>query len=418
MTQRTGGQGQGLGGMSHRAAAWLAWLLWALCATLAVLAVLLDFHNPQVRSHLKFVVLAGVPLLVYPTIGAFVVSRRPKNAVGWILCGMGFIFEVLAVVGAYANYTKFAHPLSLPGGKVLLSLDPWSVGPYLMLPTVLLLLLFPDGKLPTFVASDQVLLKWLWRAVVFMAVCGTALLSLWWLPWPGGAVEGLNTIGGVSLLVSFVASVFSVFVRWRSVEGRERQQLKWFAYGAAVLLGSFFFLQVAGDKLSEWTIFVLIVTGLMVIPVSVGIAIMRYRLYDIDVLINRTLVYGVLTTTLLLVYLSGVAATQAILQTFTGQAELPQLAIVVSTLVIAALFNPLRRRIQSFIDRRFYRSKYDAKKTLEAFSSKLRDETDLEALSGDLEGVVRETIQPAHVSLWLRPETISKGQQAEQLPEV
>src|SRR5215217_409694 len=178
--EETNEHSRGLGGMSHRAAAWLAWSLWALCATLAVLAVLLDFHNPQVRSHLKFVVLAGVPLLVYPTIGAFVVSRRPKNAVGWILCGMGFIFEVLAVAGAYANYTKFAHPLSLPGGKVLLSLDPWSVGPYLMLPTVLLLLLFPDGKLPTFVASDQVLVKWLWRAVVFMAVCGTALLSLWW----------------------------------------------------------------------------------------------------------------------------------------------------------------------------------------------------------------------------------------------
>jgi hypothetical protein len=138
--------------MSHRAAAWLAWLLWALCATLAVLAVLLDFHNPQVRLHLKFVVLAGVPFLVYPTIGAFVVSRRPRNAVGWILCGMGFIFEVLAVAGAYDNYTRFAHPLSLPGRNVLLSLDPWSVGPYLMLATVLLLLLFPDGKLPTFVA--------------------------------------------------------------------------------------------------------------------------------------------------------------------------------------------------------------------------------------------------------------------------
>src|SRR5215216_5296849 len=405
MTQLTGGQGRGLGGMSHRAAAWLAWLLLALCATLAVLAVLLDFHNPQVRSHLKFVVLAGVPLLVYPTIGAFVVSRRPKNAVGWILCGMGFIFEVLAVVGAYANYTKFAHPLSLPGGKVLLSLDPWSVGPYLMLPTVLLLLLFPDGKQPTFVASDQVLVKWLWRAVVFMAVCGTALLSLWWLPWPGGAVEVLNTIGGVSLLVSFVASVFSVFVRWRSVEGRERQQLKWFAYGAAVFTGIFFFLQVAGEKLSEWTIFVLIVSGLMLIPVSVGIAIMRYRLYDIDRIINRTLVYGSLTALLALVYLSGVAATQAILQTVTGQAELPQLAIVVSTLVIAALFNPLRRRIQSFIDRRFYRRKYDARKTLEAFSAKLRHETDLGSLSEDLTNVVGETMQPTHVSLWLRPDT-------------
>jgi len=260
--------------------------------------------------------------------------------------------------------------------------------------------------------------KWLWRAVVFMAVCGTALLSLWWLPWPGGAVEVLGGLGGVSLLVSFVAAVFSVFVRWRSAEGRERQQLKWFAYGAAVFTGIFFFLQVAGDKSSGWTIFVLIVTGLMVIPVSVGIAIMRYRLYDIDRIINRTLVYGSLTALLALVYLGGVTATQTLLRTLTGQEQLPQLVVVASTLVIAALFNPLRRRTQSFIDRRFYRRKYDARKTLEAFSATLRDETDLETLNSELVGVVRETIQPAHVSLWLRPETISKGQQAEQLPEV
>ena len=391
--------------MRSRTAAWVAWALWTLCVTLATLAVVLDVHNPQVRSHLKFVVFAGVPLLVYPTIGAFIVSRRPKNAVGWILCGMGFVFEVLAFAGAYANYSRFAHPGSLPGEKIMLALNTWTVGPSLMLPTVLLVLLFPDGKLPTAQARYKVPVKWLGRIVAWMAVCGAALVYFWGLPWPGGAVEVLNTIGGVSLVVSFVASVFSVFVRHQSAEGRERQQIKWFAYGAAVLMGSFFFLQGAGEQLSEWAIFVLIVIGLMVIPVSVGIAIMRYRLYDIDFLINRTIVYGLLTTTLLLVYLSGVAATQAILQTFTGQAELPQLAIVVSTLVIAALFNPLRRRIQSFIDRRFYRRKYDARKTLEAFSAKLRHETDLGSLSEDLTNVVGETMQPAHVSLWLRPDT-------------
>ncbi len=203
-----------------------------------------------------------------------------------------------------------------------------------------------------------------------------------------------------------------MFLRLRSAEGRERQQIKWFAYGAAVLMVSFFFLQVAGDKLSElseWAIFVLIVSSLMVIPVTVGIAIMRYRLYDIDFLINRTIVYGSLTAMLALVYFGGVTATQAILQTLTGQAELPQLAIVVSTLVIAALFNPLRRRIQSFIDRSFYRGKYDAVKTLEAFSAKLRNETDLDALSDDVTSVVSETVQPAHVSLWLRPMRSQRG---------
>ena len=135
-----------------------------------------------------------------------------------------------------------------------------------------------------------------------------------------------------------------------------------------------------------------------------GIAVLRYRLFDVDVVINRTLVYGVLTATLALVYFGGVAATEAIFRILTSQEDQPQLAIVISTLVIAALFNPLRHRIQSFIDRRFYRRKYDTAKTLEAFSAKLRDETNLDALSDDLVGVVRETMQPAHVSLWLRPD--------------
>jgi hypothetical protein len=138
-----------------------------------------------------------------------------------------------------------------------------------------------------------------------------------------------------------------------------------------------------------------------------------YRLYDIDVVINRTLVYGSLTTILVAVYFGGVATTQTILRALSGQTEQPQLAVVISTLVIAALFNPLRRRIQSFIDRRFYRSKYDARKTLEAFSARLRDETDLETLNNELAGVIRETMQPAYVSLWLRPDRPPKGEQTE-----
>jgi hypothetical protein len=151
------------------------------------------------------------------------------------------------------------------------------------------------------------------------------------------------------------------------------------------------------------------------IPVAAGIAILRYRLYEIDLLINRTLVYGSLTAMLAVVYFGGVAASQATFRTLTGQEQQPQLAVVVSTLAIAALFSPLRRRIQSFIDRRFYRSKYDAAKTLQAFSAKLRDETDLDALNAELVGVVRETMKPAHVSLWLRPPAeVGKGVEEEQ----
>jgi hypothetical protein len=147
------------------------------------------------------------------------------------------------------------------------------------------------------------------------------------------------------------------------------------------------------------------------VPIAVGIAILRYRLYDIDILINRTLVYGSLTAMLVALYFGGVAATQAIFRALTGQEEQPQIAVVASTLVIAALFNPLRQRIQGFIDRRFYRRKYNVRTTLEVFSARLRDEIDLEALNTELVGVVRETMQPAYVSLWLRPDTLLKDKQ-------
>ena len=146
---------------------------------------------------------------------------------------------------------------------------------------------------------------------------------------------------------------------------------------------------------------------------AIGLAVLKHRLYDIDVVINLTLVYGSLSAMLVALYFGGVATTQTILRALTGQSEQSQLAIVVSTLAIAALFNPLRRRIQSFIDRRFYRRKYDARKTLEAFSARLREETDLESLNNDLAGVIRETMQPAHVSLWLRPDRPPKDGQAE-----
>jgi hypothetical protein len=222
-------------------------------------------------------------------------------------------------------------------------------------------------------------------------------------------VPQIDIILPVLLIVLVLCSVASLVVRFRRSSGEERQQMKWLTYAVAAAFATLL-LEMSLPADSAWNPAVdsldnLVGVGL---PVAVGIAILKYRLYDIDIIINRTLVYGSLTVMLGLIYFGGVATTQALFRALTGQEQQPQLAVVVSTLAIAALFMPLRRRIQSFIDRRFYRRKYDARKTLEAFSAKLRNETDLDALSEDLVGVVRETMQPVHVSLWLHPDPALK----------
>jgi uncharacterized membrane protein YhdT len=196
----------------------------------------------------------------------------------------------------------------------------------------------------------------------------------------------------------------------------ERQQIKWFAYAAAAFVSAGALGYIVPGMIDtplwfERAGFVLNVVFVPAVPVSIGIAILRYRLYDIDLLINRTLVYGSLTIMLAAVYFAGVVGSQYVFRALTGHEDFPQLTIVVSTLVIAALFAPLRRRIQAFIDRRFYRRKYDAGKTLDNFSARLRDETDLDSLNAELITVVNETMQPEHVSLWLRPDAASRDWQ-------
>jgi hypothetical protein len=414
--------------MKPRTAAWMVWSVWALCIVLFASPVLLDLFNSWVPTRGGPIsnLFIAVALLAYPTVGAIVASRRPNNLVGWILCGIGLLFGVAAFADAYAYYARAAGPGSLPGGMYMAWFSDkllWLPG--LFLGSALLVLLFPNGRL----------LSRSWRAVVWLAVGGSAMTALLFATSPGRispyrisnpfGIEGtlriilelLGDLGAATLLVCCVLAVISVFVRLQSAQGEERQQIKWFAYAAAVLLSTFFLglplVAVIAAIGLGWVAPIPIVIGILAIPAAVGVAMLRYRLYDIDVVINRTLVYVSLTLMLALLYFGGVTATQAVFTSLTGQEEQPQLAIVVSTLVIAALFNPLRRRIQSFIDRRFYRSKYDASKTLEAFSAKLRNDTDLATLSENLVGVVKETMQPAHVSLWLRPDTASEGQQAD-----
>jgi hypothetical protein len=261
--------------------------------------------------------------------------------------------------------------------------------------------LFPSGR---FVP------RWTrWLAICWVLFCGSWIFTSFGPPsWP----LPLFDVAVLALWGSF--PVAQIYRYARVSDAIQRQQTKWVVFGVAVavagVLTTIFTVGAAVDLAPEevgakMLSVLLMDTFMLFIPLSIGIAVLRARLFDIDVVINRTLVYGSLTVILALVYFGGVAMTEAIFRGLTGQEQQPQLAIVISTLVIAALFNPLRRRNQSFIDRRFYRRKYDSRKTLEAFSARLRDETDLEALNADLVGVVKETMQPAHVSLWLRPGT-------------
>ncbi|MBA2715215.1 MAG: hypothetical protein H0U55_16905, partial [Rubrobacteraceae bacterium] len=230
------------------------------------------------------------------------------------------------------------------------------------------------------------------------------------------------------LPLCMLVSAASLVMRFRRSGGEVRQQIKWIAL-AASFMGALY-LTIMSASVIDWLISApgaqsdlgtqtwwgalledVMVLSFTAIPIAIGIAILRYRLYEIDIIINRALVYGPLSAMLALIYVGGVVGMQAVFRALTGQES--TLAVVVSTLAIAALFTPLRRRVQALVDRRFYRRKYDAAKTIEAFSAKLRDETDLEALNNDLVGVVRETMQPAHVSLWLRPEKALKGAQTD-----
>jgi hypothetical protein len=365
----------------------------------------------------------------FAVVGAILVAKRPTNLIGWIMAAVALMVAIFNAGGVYATYVM----LTRGQPDALAVFGAWTANWYwflmLALALIYLPLLFPDGRLPS--------RRWLPVAVL----AGIAMLGFV-LPRalaetlpvneaPGyridnpigieglGPIENLPILGvllnGV-LIVAFVGAAASVVVRLRRSVGVERQQMKWFAYVTVVFVGGSIVAsaigEVTGVRRLEDISFVLSLVALVGLPIAVGVAILRYRLYDIDLIINRTLVYGSLTALLALVYFGGVATVQAIFRALTGQEQQPQLAIVVSTLVIAALFNSLRRRVQGFIDRRFYRRKYDARKTLEAFSAKLRDETDLDALNAELVGVVRETMQPAHVSLWLRPDAPRKGEQA------
>jgi len=224
------------------------------------------------------------------------------------------------------------------------------------------------------------------------------------------ATDVINPVETIVYALGLIATA-SLLARLRGSKGVERQQVKWFTYAVAVLATSATLAYVVSESMGvvwlDRVSSVLVIASVVGLPVAVGIAILRYHLYNIDLIINRTLVYGSLTAVLAVLYFGTIVMLQLLFRALTGEGS--QLVVVASTLAIAALFNPSRRRIQGFIDRSFYRRKYDAVKTLEGFSAKLRDETDLDTLRGELVGIVRETMQPAHVSMWLRPDPAQKG---------
>jgi hypothetical protein len=413
VTEGDSEQDRGVGGTSHRAAAWLAWSIWALCIPITTFAGLLGLLTPSAldTSDRALSILLGVLLLTFPTVGALVASRRPKNSIGWIFCIAGLVLAVGVLATAYATYALSAGRDSLPGEEYAAWLSTWIGAPAALLAAAFLFLLFPDGRLP----SRR------WRPVAWMAAIGSPLTALAGALKPGPLdahrsidnpvgidstlgviVEVLGLLGALALNVSVLASGISLILRLRRARGVERQQLKWFVYAASLMGGGFAASFLFSGDLANSIVWFLGILGFMVLPVATGIAILKYRLYDIDLLINRTLVYGSLSAMLVLVYLGGVVSLQYVFRALTGQES--QVAIVASTLAIAALFTPLRKRVQTFVDRRFYRKKYNAAKTLEAFNSRLREETDLEALSSEVVGVAGRTMQPAHVSLWLRPD--------------
>jgi hypothetical protein len=374
--------------------------------------------------------LGGAAFLIFPLLGALIAVRHPRNPMGWILLAEGLLWTLGDTLNYYAICGE-ARPGSVPFPLGVAGISNWLWVPTVGLLPTYVFLLFPDGRLPS---RRWRPLAWLSGVTIFLA---SALVGL--TPGPLQNLGGRRSPFGVLafpwlkfapyvlvplFLLCMLLSVLSLVMRYQRSRGGERQQIKWIAFAAAVvgllyliaMIGSFVYPQetwfAPGSPLWQSFLEYAALLSFVLVPIAVGVAVLRYRLYDIDIIINRALVYGSLTVSLLALYFGGIVLLQGAFVALTG--EKSTLAVVASTLAIAALFNPLRRGVQSFVDRRFYRRKYDAAKTLEAFSARLREETDLGTLGEHLIGVVGEVMQPSHVSLWLRPEDASRDTSTDQ----
>lgn len=357
------------------------------------------------------ITIAAVGFLIafyaFPLVGAMIASRRADNAIGWLFLALGLVFAATNIASSYADYVLFANPGTLPGGVWAAWAVSW-LDPLFFAGVILLLLLFPTGHL----AFSR------WRIVVWMLGIGAATTLVVTAVQPGvifedtlpvenpAAIDGvsgvLDALGGTATVLfagSAVLAVVGVVRRFRASTGTERLQFRWFAAAASLLLVSFLTLLVTPLGLPAAVAEALIGLAVAGIAVAVGVAVLRYRLYEIDRIISRTLVYASLTVVLGAAYVGLVLAGQALFSSFTGGSNL---AIAVSTLVVAALFLPVRSRVQRPVDRRFNRRRYDAQGTLETFGARLREQLEIETLRTDLARVVQDTMQPGHVAIWVR----------------
>jgi hypothetical protein len=401
---------------------WLAITLWTITLLLSVCALAMIVGNGSAAQRLLWegIGVGLTAIIALGTVGALLAVHRPTNPIGWILLVAALSGVLEGISAEYMLYISDTSPGALPEITPLFWLGAWTWIPaYFVLPTFGVLL-FPTGRLPSRG----------WRPFAWAVGLWLAALSVAEMFMPGPlheagefpqftnpiAIESLERVFSVlvtyeepAIVAAFGGTVMSIFVRLRLANAHERQQIKWFAYVTVVPLvglGAYLIL-LATPGASETTANdvggSIVLMGLAILPVTIGIAILRHNLYDIDRLINRTLVFGSLTAMLGAGFVCSVILLQFILSPMTGGSDL---AVAGSTLLTAALFQPLRRRLQVFVDKRFYRSRYDAVRTLEAFNTRLRDEVDLDSLSGELCGVVQETMQPAHLSIWLRPRVV------------
>lgn len=423
--------------MKRRVAAQLASILWGIDVALIGLWFVLEALGAFPTAPIIGLVGIALISLVPPTIGALILSRRPGNAIGWILYGMGIAVAVTWCTKAYfvASRERLASAQPLLSRQWVAWISEWIWLPPALAMLTFALLLFPYGSLPS---RRWRPLGWLTAALIVGLTAEAAFVPPvletaiypYTAPNPariGAVAEFFDSavargagygLGAVVVLGAVAAQV----VRLRRARGASRQQLKWFAYLSSVVLiitaGGAFAGSIAEEMASHpWlsnVFWVVLILGPSVgMPLAIGIAIFRYQLYDVDFVINRTLVYLTLTAILGLIYVGGVLLAQLVTRPLTQGSDL---SVAAATLAVAALFRPVRRRVQDIVDRRFYRSKYDAARTLNAFTAAARNEVDLDRLTGALVAVVNETIQPAHIALWVR-DGVASGEPAVAKPE-